>query len=212
MKILLVTNNPGKAKEIMPMFEEAGLILISLADLGLHFEAKEDGSTFEENARQKATETAAYVEAAVGDTQALASFAILADDSGLEIDALGGAPGVDTALYMGRDTPYPEKCQSIIDKLAAVPEDKRTARFICTLVCLMPGGVTLKAEGTVEGRIARTLAGDGGFGYDPIFYYPPHDKTLAQLTREEKSTISHRGQAIQKMIGMILNAQDISNK
>jgi len=232
MIYLLATNNPGKAKEIKPMFEKAGLKLISLADLGLFFEAKEDGATFVANAMQKARETAAFLrqntekisDLLALENQALGAdagylscddIAVLADDSGLVIDALDGAPGVDSALFMGRETPYAEKCQAILDKLAAVPDDMRAARFVCTLVCLIPaeplGFTTLVAEGTIEGCIAYDPAGQGGFGYDPIFHYPPLNKTLAQLTKEEKNQVSHRGQAIQKMIGLITNAEANTN-
>jgi len=233
-KCLLATNNPDKAREIKPMFEAAGLELITLSDLGLYFEAGEDGGTFAANATQKAEETIAFLRAQALSAQKIVTFpvcpkvskpeksllsvsskpgnplsydniSVLADDSGLVIDALGGEPGVDSALYMGRDTPYDIKCESIINRLAGTPDEKRTARFVCALVCVMPNGSKLMTEGTVEGRIAHAMSGKGGFGYDPIFHYPPYGKTLAGLTQDEKSDISHRGQAIQKMIGLIVN-------
>ena len=213
MIYLLATNNSGKAREIKPMFEAAGLTLITLADLGLHFEAGEDGQTFLHNATQKAEETAKFLKEqtykATGDyTQFLSPYniAVLADDSGLVIDALDGEPGVDSALYMGRDTPYREKCQNIIDRLSATPEKERTARFICILVCIMPDDTKLIAEGTIEGRIAHKMSGSDGFGYDPIFFYPPYGKTLAELTHDEKNRVSHRGQTAHKMIGLIVDA------
>ena len=184
------------------MFEAAGLTLTSLADLGLRFEAREDGNSFMANAMQKAQETGLFVK----ENTSTLNIAILADDSGLEIDALDGAPGVDSALFMGRDTPYEVKNQAILDQLANVPDQNRTARFICQLVCLMPKGQILTAQGTIEGRIAHAISGQGGFGYDPIFYHPPHGKTLAELSPDEKNAISHRGRAIQKMIGMITDA------
>ena len=212
MIYLLATNNPNKAREIKPMFEAAGLNLITLADLGLYFEAEESGNTFTHNATQKATETAAFLKesahAATGEYAKLLSpynIAVLADDSGLKIDALGGEPGVDSALYLGRDTPFADKCQSLLDRLIATPDDKRTARFISVMVCVMPCGSRLVAEGTIEGRIAHALKGEGGFGYDPIFHYPPYNKTMAELTQDEKNRISHRGQATQTMIGLIVN-------
>ncbi|MCL2377891.1 MAG: non-canonical purine NTP pyrophosphatase [Defluviitaleaceae bacterium] len=212
MIYLLATNNPGKAREIKPMFEDAGLKLITLQDLGLYFEAGEDGTNFTHNATQKATETAAFIRAnahtASGEYAGFLSpynIAVLADDSGLEIDALDGEPGVDSALYLGRETPYAIKCNSLLDRLAAIPENNRTARFICVLVCIKPDGSKLIAEGTIEGRIAHAISGDGGFGYDPIFYYPPYGKTMAELTQDEKNLISHRGQTTQKMIGLIIN-------
>ena len=219
MIFLLATNNPNKAREIKPMFESAGLELITLADLGLHFEAREDGNTFAHNATQKAAETAAFLKEAVGSmdshpySQFLSPFniAVLADDSGLAVDALDGAPGVDSALFMGRETPYAAKCQGLLDMLADVPDDKRTARFICMLVCIFPDGRQLLSESTIEGRIAHDICGEGGFGYDPIFYYPPYGKTMAELTQDQKNQISHRGQAIQQMIGLITHA-NFSNK
>jgi len=200
MKYLLATNNPGKAKEIAPLFEEAGHKLISLAELGFSFEAREDGDSFIDNAMQKARETAKFLR-----ERAHPHIAVLADDSGLVIDALDGEPGVHSALFMGRETPYHIRNQAILDKLAGLPEEKRSARFICTLVCLFPDNSVLTAIGTIEGRVAYEMHGEGGFGYDPIFFYPPLGKTLAELTSEEKNIVSHRGKAIYKMIGMINN-------
>ena len=213
MIYLLATNNPNKANEIRPIFESAKLKLITLADLGLYFEANEDGQTFAHNATQKAAETAAFLKGqahvASGEYSKYLSpynIAVLADDSGLEIDALDGEPGVDSALYMGRNTPYREKCQGLLNRLVAIPDNKRTARFICVLVCILPDGSRLMAEGTIEGRIAHAMSGECGFGYDPIFHYPPYGRTMAELTQDEKNHISHRGQAVQKMIGLIVNA------
>ena len=202
------------------MFEAVGLVLITLADLGLHFEAGEDGKTFAHNAKQKAEETAAFLreQAAATDKApkptgqfSYGEIAVLADDSGLVIDALDGEPGVDSALYLGRDTPYDVKCDNLIKRLAGLPDDKRTARFVCVLACIKPDGSKLMAEGTVEGHIAHIRSGQSGFGYDPIFHYPLYGKTLAELTQDEKNIISHRGQAIQKMIGLIVN-EGISNQ
>jgi len=214
MICILATNNPGKAREIRPHFEAEGLTLLTLADLGLHFEAEENGATYLQNATQKARETADFL---LREANAVAAavprnsvIAVLADDSGLEIDALDSKPGVDSALFLGRDTPYGEKCRQVLDVLADVPDGKRSARFICQMVCALPNGETLEASGITEGNISWEMSGTGGFGYDPIFYYPPLNKTMAQLTKEEKNKISHRGQALQKMIGLISDA-DISN-
>ena len=213
MIYLLATNNPSKASEIRPMFAAAKLELITLADLGLYFEAKEDGQTFAHNAMQKAAETAAFLKRqallATGDySKFLSPFnvTVLADDSGLVIDALDGEPGVDSALYLGRDTSYHDKCQSLLDRLAGTPDDRRTARFICVIACIMPDGSQHMAEGISEGLIAHEASGEYGFGYDPIFYYLPYGKTLAQLSQDEKNKISHRGQAVLKMIGLIKDA------
>jgi len=201
MKYLLATNNPGKVKEIAPLFEEAGLELISLAELGFSFEAREDGDTFLANAMQKARETAGFLK-----KHGHVELVVLADDSGLVIDALDGAPGVHSALFMGRETPYNIRNQAILDKLAGLPDEKRSARFMCTLVCLFPDDSVLTSVCPIEGRIAYEMHGDGGFGYDPIFFYPPLGKTLAELTKDEKNIVSHRGKAIQKMIGLINDA------
>jgi len=203
MLYILATNNPGKAREIKPLFEAAGLKLVTLADLGVQFEAGEDGDTFFDNAMQKARETAVFLRKHLPSDK---PFAVLADDSGLVIDALDGAPGVDSALFMGRDTPYSIRCQAIIDKLVHMPDGNRIARFVCSLVCLMPDDYVLTTEGIIEGCIAHEMHGEGGFGYDPVFFYPPYNKTLAQVTYDEKNHVSHRGQAIQKMIGLIINA------
>jgi len=197
MIYVLATNNPGKAKEIKPPFEEAGLEIITLAELGLFFEAGEDGDTFYANALQKAQETAAYIKAhATSITINCDELAVIADDSGLVIDALGGAPGVHSALFMGRDTPYLTRCNAIISKL----DKQRTARFVCTLVCLFADNTVITAEGSVEGSITHKPHGSGGFGYDPIFYYPPLGKTMAELTKDEKNLVSHRGKAIRHLI------------
>jgi len=208
MTYLLATNNPSKAKEIAPLFEEAGLTLISLADLGFSFEANEDGETFLENATQKAKETAAFlhVHCHANSIAMHSPIAVIADDSGLIVDALSGILGVHSALFMGYDTPYAVRCQSIIDRLAHHTGNERSARFMCTLVCIFPNGLILTSTGTIEGCIAHKMHGDDGFGYDPIFYYPPLKKTLAQLSKSQKNEISHRGKAIQEMIGLIKNA------
>jgi len=199
MNFLLATNNPAKVQELRPMFEAAGLEIICLKDLGLSFEANEDGDTFTSNAIQKATETAIFLK------ENGHNYAVIADDSGLVINALNGEPGVDSALYMGRDTPYTTKCQNLLDRLSATPDDKRTARFVCVLACCWPDGHIQTVEAAMEGKIAHTIRRGNGFGYDPIFYYPPLDKTTAELTQDEKSKISHRGLAMQKMIGLIIN-------
>jgi len=196
MRLLLATNNPGKVKEIKPIFTKApARELISLADLGLFFEPAETGDTFEANAIQKATETLAFLRENGYD-----DITVLADDSGLCIDAMDGEPGVDSANFMGRETPYEVRNAYIISQL----ENKtRDAKFMCVIACAYPNGEIATVTGAVHGEITHEPAGEGGFGYDPIFYVPDYGKTMAELTPEEKNAISHRGQALTRMIELL---------
>ena len=180
------------------MFKSAGLDLLTLADLNLNLSPEETGVTFEENSRIKATETAAFLQAH-GHTDVI----VLADDSGLEIDAMDGEPGVDSALFMGADTPYETRNKAIIKTLENVPQEKRTARFVCVITCVKNGEI-LTAHGEVNGVITHELQGENGFGYDPIFYVPSYKKTMAELSVEEKNKISHRGQALRAMLGKLI--------
>ena len=124
---------------------------------------------------------------------------MLADDSGLEIDALGGEPGIYSARYLGEDTSYRVKNANLIERLAGVPEEKRTARFVCAIAAVLPDGRELVTKAAVEGRIGYEEKGEGGFGYDPIFYVPEFGRTTAELSEEEKNQISHRGKALRLM-------------
>ena len=135
--------------------------------------------------------------------QKLAGGIVLADDSGLEVDYLGGAPGIYSARYMGEDTSYDIKNQAIIDKLEKAVDDERSARFVCAIAAALPDGEVLTTRGTIEGRIGYEIIGDGGFGYDPIFYLPERGLTTAQLSAEEKNEISHRGRALRAMKTML---------
>jgi len=191
---ILATNNPDKVRELRALFGVINIEVLSLKDIGLDFIPREDGNTFEANARQKAREVGERLDQ---------NFIIMADDSGLCIDVLGGLPGVDSALYMGRDTPYDIRNAHILEQMRGVPEEKRTARFVCVAACVLPNGEIISATGTMEGRIALESAGDDGFGYDPIFYLPEYGCTNAQLSMEEKNKISHRGKAMRQMIEMI---------
>jgi len=193
MTYIFATNNPGKVREIQSIFAQANLSLKSLADFGLSFEAGEDGDTFEYNARQKATETLEFLY-----KNGHKDIAVLADDSGLCINAMGGQPGVDSANFMGRETPYNVRNAHILDELQFSPV--RAAKFVCVIACAMPCGKTITTTGEVHGYIAQKPAGSGGFGYDPIFHVPKYGKTMAQLSPEEKNKISHRGQALALMI------------
>ena len=152
----------------------------------------EDGQTFEENALIKAR--------AIRD---LTGVAVLADDSGLEVDALGKEPGIYSARYMGEDTPYDVKNKKIIDRLEGLKGDERSARFVCVISAAFPDGTEETRLGTIEGQIGFEIAGENGFGYDPIFYVPDYGCTTAQLTSEQKNEISHRGKALRAMKDVI---------
>ena len=190
MKLLLATHNQGKVKGLTEMLGNAGIDVLSLADANVTFDVEETGATFIENAMLKATQYAAAT-----------NMLVLADDSGLEIDALDGEPGVYTARYGGKGLTQPERNQLVLDKLNGVVGDQRSARFRAVLIlCAGNGEVLATAEGVCEGQIANAPAGDGGFGYDPIFLIPQQGQTLAQMSSAEKHAISHRGNALRQML------------
>ena len=191
-RIIFATSNEGKMKEVRMILADLGLEILSLKEAGIHADIVEDGKTFEENACIKASAI-----------QNLAGGIVLADDSGLEVDYLGGAPGIYSARYMGEDTSYDIKNQAIIDKLEKAVDDERSARFVCAIAAALPDGEVLTTRGTIEGRIGYEIIGDGGFGYDPIFYLPERGLTTAQLSAEEKNEISHRGRALRAMKTML---------
>jgi XTP/dITP diphosphohydrolase len=195
---LFATNNPGKVSELKKMLQSEGMELLTLSDLGLVFVPEETGATFEENAVIKAAETAALLKKHKHE-----GFVVFADDSGLEIDALQGKPGVDSAIFLGEDATYEERFAEIFARLENEAEENRTARFVCVMACVLPEGRILTARGTVEGRISRECFGEGGFGYDPIFFLPGRGKTIAQLSAAEKNEISHRGQALRAMLAKL---------
>jgi XTP/dITP diphosphohydrolase len=192
--ILVATSNPGKIAEIRAMLGD-DLRWLSLADFGEMAEIPEDGATFAENARKKAL---GYAKAA--------GLWTIADDSGLVIDAIGGAPGVKSARFSGEKSKDTDKklidqrnMAKVLELLKGVPKEKRTARFICCLCLASPEKVLLETEGKLEGLITDSQIGENGFGYDPIFFVPHLGKTVAQLSRQEKNAISHRGSAICKL-------------
>lgn len=187
-RIVFATGNAGKIKEIRAIMADAGLEVISMMDAGIRIDIEENGKTYEENALIKARAVAACTEDIV-----------MADDSGLEIDYLNREPGVYSARYLGEDTPYSVKNANLISRLEGVPEEKRTARFVCAIAAVLPGGRELTTRATIEGRIDYEEKGQGGFGYDPIFYVPEFGKTTAELTEEEKNQVSHRGKALRLM-------------
>ena len=187
-KIIFATGNEGKMKEVRMILEDLGLPVLSLKDAGITADVEENGTTFEENAQIKA-------KAIMEMTGAL----VLADDSGLEVDALDKEPGIYSARYMGENTSYRIKNQIILDRLHGVPDIVRSARFVCVIAAAFPDGTIETRRATIEGRIAQEPAGENGFGYDPIFYLPDRGKTTAQLSAEEKNEISHRGKALRQI-------------
>ena len=182
MELVCATKNKGKAAEIAALLPDEFKVL-SLDELGIVEDIDEDGETFEENAIKKAV---GYMK--------LTGKTVLADDSGLEIDALNGAPGVYSARFLGRDTPYAKKNQKLLQMLQYA--DNRSARFCCVIAVAFPDGRVLSATSTLTGEIAYEPAGDGGFGYDPVFYIPEYQMTLAQMNAEQKNKISHRAKAL----------------
>lgn len=187
-KIIFATGNENKMKEIRQIMEDLPVEILSLKQAGITADIVEDGTTFEENALIKAKAIAEIINEIV-----------LADDSGLEIDALNKEPGIYSARYMGEDTSYRIKNQNLIERLEGVAEEKRTARFVCAIAAAFPEGEVLTTIGTIEGRIAHEEKGENGFGYDPIFYVPEFGCTTAELPEEEKNRISHRGNALRAM-------------
>ena len=186
-RLLLATNNPGKVAEYRRLLADCGWELVTPAELGLNVQVEETGQSYAENARIKAE---AYAKAS--------GLVTLADDSGLEVDALGGRAGPLSARYAGLGRTDPERVQALLQELAAVPDEQRTARFRGVIAIAEPAGRVEIAEGTVEGRIAREPRGENGFGYDPVFLLPERGKTAAELPPEEKNAVSHRGVAARK--------------
>ena len=187
-KLVFATGNEGKMREIREILGRPGLTILSQKEAGIVSNAEENGTTFEANALIKARAVAAQTDAPV-----------LADDSGLEIDYLNGEPGVYSARYMGEDTPYEIKNQKLLDLLEGVPEEQRTARFVCVIAAVLPDGREFTTRGTIEGIIGYESRGEGGFGYDPIFFVPEFGCSTAELTMEQKNLVSHRGKALRAM-------------
>ena len=187
-KIIFATGNEGKMKEIREILGDLDVEVLSLKDAGIKADIEENGKTFEENAVIKAKEICR-----------MTGEIVLADDSGLEIDYLNKEPGVYSARYMGEDTSYRIKNANLIQRLEGVPDEKRTARFVCAIAAAFPDGSIKTTLGTMEGRIGYEEKGENGFGYDPIFYLPEFGCTSAELSMEEKNKISHRGKALRAM-------------
>ncbi len=187
-KIIFATGNKGKIKEIQMILEDLGVEVITMKEAGIEPDIVEDGKTYEENALIKARAVAEHTDCIV-----------MADDSGLEIDYLNKEPGIYSARYMGEDTSYTIKNANLIERLSGVPDEKRTARFVCAIAAVMPDGKEITTRGVIEGRIGYEEKGSNGFGYDPIFYVPRFGKTTAELSETEKNQVSHRGNALMLM-------------
>ena len=188
MKIIFATGNENKLREIRQITENMGIEIVSMKDAGYYTEVEETGTTFEENAYLKACAIAKKC-----------NLPTLADDSGLEIDYLNKEPGIYSSRFMGEDTPYSVKNAELLRRMEGVPDEKRTARFVCAICFVRPDGSNETVRATMEGRVAYKIAGENGFGYDPIFFLPERGCTSAELSPEEKNAISHRGKALRMM-------------
>jgi len=186
VNLVIATRNKGKTSEIKSLLSGFPVIIRNLDDFGPIPEVKEDGETFDENAYKKASFAAKIL-----------GFPALADDSGLVVEALDGAPGVHSARYAGENVTDEERCLKILSEMNG--KSNRKAAFECVISIAVPGGAALTYEARCEGLIAENLRGSNGFGYDPIFFYPPLKKTFAELTQEEKNRISHRGKAFKEL-------------
>ena len=189
MRLIIATGNEDKVREIDEILEGTGFEAISMEQAGFDPDIVEDGTTFEENALKKAMAV-----------HELSGEYVMADDSGLCIDALDGAPGIYSARFCGEDSTYEEKFKKIFEMLADVPEEQRTAQFVCAIAVVRPDGASFTVRGECRGVLHEKPMGENGFGYDPIFYVPEFGMTTAQMEPEVKNSISHRGRALRAMV------------
>lgn len=188
-RIVFATGNENKMTEIRMILSDLGMQIFSMKELGVETDIVEDGISFEENAEIKVRAV----------SRLLPNDIVLADDSGLEIDYLDKAPGIYSARFAGEDTSYDVKNCILLDKLEGVPDEDRTARFVCAVAAAFPDGTVETVRGTIEGTIAKEMMGENGFGYDPIFYVPEYGCTTAQMSPDKKNGLSHRGNALREM-------------
>ncbi|NSB17392.1 MULTISPECIES: XTP/dITP diphosphatase [Clostridium] len=198
-KLILASNNKKKIKEMKEILKDIDIEVRSLEDERINIDVVEDGKTFEENAKKKAKEIYEYLL-----ERKDSNFIVLADDSGLEVNYLNGEPGIYSARYAGEHGNDSKNNEKLLNKLKGVLKSNRGAKFICQLAMFTDKGEYFKVTGEVEGYIIEELHGDGGFGYDPLFFYEPLDKTFAELTSEEKNEISHRGKALKELKKVII--------
>ncbi len=196
-RVIVASGNQGKIKEIREILAPLDLEVVSMKDAGIEVDVEETGQSFEENALLKAKGIAT-----------LTDDLVIADDSGLEIDYLNKEPGIYSARYLGRDVSYDVKNQNLLDRMEGVPDEKRSARFVCAVAAILPNKKELVVRGVMEGQIGYEIKGEYGFGYDPIFYLPEYGKSSAEILPEEKNKISHRGKALQKMF-LLLKEEEI---
>ncbi len=193
VKILLATGNPHKARELSAMLSGCDVEVLTLKDVSFTGEIIEDGETFEENAEIKARAAASLGYIGVG------------DDSGLCVDFLGGAPGVYSARYAGEPCDNSKNNEKLLSEMAGVPEEKRGAKFVCVICCVFPDGRKIVSRGECPGRILTSYAGSGGFGYDPLFYCTERGKSYAEMTEEEKNSVSHRARAMKGFLDKFIS-------
>ena len=199
MRIVFATGNQDKMREIREILSDLDMEIVSMEEAGVYMDVNESGTSFSENAQIKATVIAQELQ----DRNQQKETIVMADDSGLEVDYLHKEPGIYSARYLGKDTSYTEKNNTIIERLHGVPDEKRTARFVCAIAAVMPDGTILSTNESMEGQIGYEISGQNGFGYDPIFFLPKFGKTAAELSEEEKNRISHRGKALRAIEKMI---------
>ena len=201
-QIIFATGNQGKIREIKEIVAAGrnaeNIEVLSMREADVVADPEENGADFEDNALIKAQ--AVYDLLLSRPVPENTTRIVMSDDSGLVIDALDGAPGVHSARYMGYDTDYRLRMEHILDLMKDVPDEKRTARFVAAVAAILPDGQSRVVRGAMEGRIGHSIAGENGFGYDPFFYLPQYGKTSAEISPEEKNSISHRGQALRKML------------
>ena len=193
-KLILASNNAKKVKEIKEILEGLTIEVKSLKDEGIDIDVVEDGKTFEENAKKKAKEIYEFLL-----SKGKKDFIVLADDSGLEVDYLNGEPGIYSARYSGEHGNDDKNNEKLLENLEGVPKEKRGAQFVCQLSLFTDKGEYYTVRGEVRGFIIESIQGKGGFGYDPLFFYEPFNKTFGELEAEEKNKISHRGIALIKL-------------
>lgn len=191
-KIIFASNNEGKIREVKEIMADYGKEILSLKEAGIDLDVEENGTTFAENALIKCRAV-----------HELTGAMVMADDSGLSIDAFDGGPGVYSARFLGHETPYDIKNNIILERMQGLEGKARACRYVCAIAAVLPGGKELVTEKNCEGMIALEPAGEGGFGYDPIFYVPMYGRTMAQLTPDEKNAISHRGLALRSLRKML---------
>jgi len=196
VKIIFATGNQGKIREVKEILGDQVEVL-TMKEAGVDCDPEENGSTFTENAYIKAR--AVREKCKASGNKELIDCIVMADDSGLEIDAMPGELGVKSARFMGHDTSYDIKNRAILDRMKDVPVEERGARFVCAIAAILPDGRELDTKGVMEGQIGYEISGNGGFGYDPIFYLPEYQASSADISAEEKNRISHRGQALRQM-------------